>query len=115
GVARAQGFWANQSLIGLSSSEGECNGSSWTKRRSNGWSVRTDVTVPGNLTPVWGIKNANLNGFAPFMEDRSAAELLKAKFALYFGKVTDDAKPGVLGTAPRQDISSFVGPHESMR
>ncbi|DBA01128.1 TPA: hypothetical protein N0F65_001756 [Lagenidium giganteum] len=70
------------------------------KTITNGWSVRTDVTLPGNLPPVWENKNANFDEFVPFMEDRTAAEVLRTKFALFFGEVTGNATTGALGMYP---------------
>jgi ABC-type Fe3+ transport system substrate-binding protein len=68
----------------------------------NGWSVRTDVTPPGNLPPVWTYTNANVPGFASFMADRAAAERWRQTFALYFGEVSGPPSPGWLGLHPGQ-------------
>ncbi|MET7657117.1 extracellular solute-binding protein [Streptomyces sp. NPDC005486] len=66
----------------------------------NGWSVRTDITPPAGLKPVWEYRNANLDGFPRFMSDRAGVERLKQTFALYFGEVEGDPTPGVLGLHP---------------
>jgi ABC-type Fe3+ transport system substrate-binding protein len=66
----------------------------------NGWSVRTDVTPPAGLKPVWDFPNANLDGFPRFMADRAEVERWKQTFALYFGEVTGDPTPGWLGLRP---------------
>lgn len=66
----------------------------------NGWSVRTDVTVPGGLPPIWTYRNAHVDGFATFMEDRAEAERLRQTFSLYFGEVQGAPSPGWLGLHP---------------
>ncbi|MEU1182451.1 extracellular solute-binding protein [Streptomyces sp. NPDC005820] len=66
----------------------------------NGWSVRTDITPPAGLKPVWEYPNANLDGFPRFMSDRAEVERLKQTFALYFGEVKGDPTPGFLGLHP---------------
>jgi ABC-type Fe3+ transport system substrate-binding protein len=66
----------------------------------NGWSVRTDVTPPAGLRPIWEYPNAHLDGFARFMADRAEAERWRQTFALYFGEVTGDPTPGRLGLHP---------------
>ncbi|MFF5499994.1 ABC transporter substrate-binding protein [Streptomyces aquilus] len=67
---------------------------------TNGWSVRTDVTPPAGLKPVWQYSNGNLDGFPRFMADRAAIERWKQTFALYFGEVKGDPTPGSLGLHP---------------
>lgn len=66
----------------------------------NGWSVRTDITPPAGLKPVWEYPNANIDGFPRFMSDRAEVERLKQTFALYFGEVKGDPTPGFLGLHP---------------
>ncbi|MFF1442277.1 ABC transporter substrate-binding protein [Streptomyces sp. NPDC058295] len=66
----------------------------------NGWSVRTDITPPAGLKPVWEYRNAHLDGFPRFMSDRAGVERLKQTFALYFGEVEGDPTPGFLGLRP---------------
>ncbi|MFD3835652.1 ABC transporter substrate-binding protein [Streptomyces sp. NPDC058642] len=66
----------------------------------NGWSVRTDVTPPAGLKPVWEYPDAHLDGFPRFMADRAAIERWKQTFALYFGEVKGDPTPGWLGLHP---------------
>ncbi|MFF4276613.1 ABC transporter substrate-binding protein [Streptomyces sp. NPDC001536] len=66
----------------------------------NGWSVRTDVTPPTGLKPVWEYPNAHVDGFPRFMADRAAIERWKQTFALYFGEVKGDPTPGWLGLHP---------------
>jgi ABC-type Fe3+ transport system substrate-binding protein len=66
----------------------------------NGWSVRTDVTPPTGLKPVWQYPNANVDGFARFMADRAEAERWRQTFALYFGEVQGEPTPGRLGLHP---------------
>jgi ABC-type Fe3+ transport system substrate-binding protein len=66
----------------------------------NGWSVRTDVTPPAGLKPVWEYPNGNVDGFPRFMADRAAVERWKQTFALYFGEVEGDPTPGRLGLHP---------------
>jgi ABC-type Fe3+ transport system substrate-binding protein len=66
----------------------------------NGWSVRTDVTPPGGLKPVWQYPNSNVDGFARFMADRAEAERWRQTFALYFGEVQGEPTPGRLGLHP---------------
>jgi ABC-type Fe3+ transport system substrate-binding protein len=67
-----------------------------------GWSVRTDVTMPGGLTPIWEYPNAHLDGFPRFMADRADVERWKQTFALYFGEVQGAPTPGSLGLHPGQ-------------
>ncbi|UUU19875.1 ABC transporter substrate-binding protein [Streptomyces sp. DSM 40750] len=67
---------------------------------TNGWSVRTDVTPPTGLKPIWQYPNGNLDGFPRFMADRAAIERWKQTFALYFGEVKGDPSPGRLGLHP---------------
>ncbi|MER7562071.1 ABC transporter substrate-binding protein [Streptomyces sp. NPDC097941] len=72
-----------------------------TQQKSfNGWSVRTDVTPPAGLKPVWEYPNAHVDGFPEFMADRAEVERLKQTFALYFGEVKGEPTPGVLGLHP---------------
>ncbi|WP_319053562.1 ABC transporter substrate-binding protein [Streptomyces europaeiscabiei] len=66
----------------------------------NGWSVRTDITPPAGLKPMWEYPDAHMDGFPRFMEDRAAVERWKQTFALYFGEVKGDPTPGVLGLHP---------------
>ncbi len=66
----------------------------------NGWSVRTDITPPAGLKPMWEYPDAHVDGFPRFMEDRAAVERWKQTFALYFGEVKGDPTPGVLGLHP---------------
>nr|WSY49131.1 ABC transporter substrate-binding protein [Streptomyces sp. NBC_00886] len=66
----------------------------------NGWSVRTDTTLPAGLKPVWEYPNAHIDGFPRFMADRAAVERWKQTFALYFGEVKGDPTPGWLGLHP---------------
>ncbi|MCX5337796.1 MULTISPECIES: ABC transporter substrate-binding protein [unclassified Streptomyces] len=66
----------------------------------NGWSVRTDVTPPAGLKPVWEYPDAHLDGFPRFMADRAAIERWKQTFALYFGEVKGDPTPGWPGLHP---------------
>jgi ABC-type Fe3+ transport system substrate-binding protein len=66
----------------------------------NGWSVRTDVTPPAGLKPVWEYPDAHVDGFPRFMADRAAIERWKQTFALYFGEVKGDPTPGWLGLHP---------------
>ncbi|MET8978262.1 extracellular solute-binding protein [Streptomyces sp. NPDC004539] len=66
----------------------------------NGWSVRTDVTPPTGLKPVWRYPQANLDGFPRFMADRAEIERLKQTFALYFGEVRGEPTPGWPGLHP---------------
>ncbi|MGW0820981.1 ABC transporter substrate-binding protein [Streptomyces sp. NPDC002845] len=68
--------------------------------RSNGWSVRRDVTPNAALKPVWENPDAHVAGFSRFMEDRATVERLKQTFALYFGEVKGDPTPGWLGLHP---------------
>jgi ABC-type Fe3+ transport system substrate-binding protein len=68
----------------------------------NGWSVRTDVTPPGGLNPIWNYPNANVTQFAQFMNDRAAAERWRQTFALYFGEVRGEPSPGWPGLHPGQ-------------
>ncbi|MFI5555338.1 ABC transporter substrate-binding protein [Streptomyces sp. NPDC051738] len=66
----------------------------------NGWSVRTDVTPPTGLKPIWEYPNAHVEGFPRFMADRAAVERWKQTFALYFGEAKGDPTPGWLGLHP---------------
>jgi ABC-type Fe3+ transport system substrate-binding protein len=66
----------------------------------SGWSVRTDVTPPNGLKPVWEYPNPHLDGFARFMADRAEVERVKQTFALYFGEVKGDPTPGWFGLHP---------------
>ncbi|MEV6443030.1 extracellular solute-binding protein [Amycolatopsis sp. NPDC051716] len=66
----------------------------------NGWSVRTDVTPPTGLKPLWEYPNAHLDGFPRFMADRAQIERWKQTFALYFGEVKGDPTPGWPGLHP---------------
>ncbi|MFC3572019.1 ABC transporter substrate-binding protein [Streptomyces yaanensis] len=66
----------------------------------NGWSVRTDVTPPAGLKPIWEYPDAHVDGFPRFMADRAAVERWKQTFALYFGEVKGDPTPGRLGLHP---------------
>ena len=65
-----------------------------------GWSVRTDVTPAGDLSPVWTNADAHLDGFPQFMADRAEVERWKQTFALYFGEVQGAPSPGALGLHP---------------
>ncbi|MDT0483902.1 ABC transporter substrate-binding protein [Streptomyces doebereineriae] len=67
---------------------------------TNGWSVRTDLTPPTGLKPIWQYPNGNLDGFPRFMADRAEVERWKQTFALYFGEVKGDPSPGWLGLHP---------------
>ena len=66
----------------------------------NGWSVRTDTTLPAGLKPIWEYPNARVDGFPRFMADRAAIERWKQTFALYFGEVKGDPTPGWPGLHP---------------
>ncbi|MFJ3306971.1 ABC transporter substrate-binding protein [Streptomyces sp. NPDC086549] len=66
----------------------------------NGWSVRTDITPPAGLKPIWEYPNAHVDGFPRFMADRAEVERWKQTFALYFGEVKGDPTPGWLGLHP---------------
>ncbi|MFJ6570706.1 ABC transporter substrate-binding protein [Streptomyces sp. NPDC091292] len=66
----------------------------------NGWAVRTDVTPPAGLRPIWDYPEAHVDGFPRFMADRAAVERWKQTFALYFGEVEGDPSPGWLGLRP---------------
>ncbi|MGY1503116.1 ABC transporter substrate-binding protein [Streptomyces sp. QTS52] len=66
----------------------------------NGWSVRTDVTPPAGLKPIWEYPDAHVDGFPRFMSDRAEVERWKQTFALYFGEVKGDPTPGWLGLHP---------------
>ncbi|KND28225.1 ABC transporter substrate-binding protein [Streptomyces acidiscabies] len=66
----------------------------------NGWSVRTDITPPAGLKPVWEYPNAHVDGFPAFMADRAQVERWKQTFALYFGEVQGAPTPGWLGLHP---------------
>ncbi|GLH96594.1 ABC transporter substrate-binding protein [Phytohabitans aurantiacus] len=66
----------------------------------NGWSVRTDVTPPSGLKPIWKYRNGHLDGFPRFMADRADVERWKQTFALYFGEVQGAPTPGSLGLHP---------------
>jgi ABC-type Fe3+ transport system substrate-binding protein len=70
------------------------------KASRNGWSVRTDVTPPAGLKPIWEYPNGNVDGFPRFMADRAAIERWKQTFALYFGEVKGDPTPGWPGLHP---------------
>ncbi|MCW8380825.1 ABC transporter substrate-binding protein [Streptomyces justiciae] len=72
----------------------------WQKNSFNGWSVRTDVTPPAGLKPIWEYPEAHLDGFPRFMADRAEVERWKQTFALYFGEVKGDPTPGWLGLHP---------------
>ncbi|WP_405904941.1 ABC transporter substrate-binding protein [Streptomyces sp. NBC_00828] len=65
----------------------------------NGWSVRTDVTPPAGLKPVWTYPNVHL-GFPRFMADRTKVERWKQTFALYLGEVQGESTAGRLGLHP---------------
>uniref|UniRef100_K3WIY2 ABC transporter substrate-binding protein n=1 Tax=Globisporangium ultimum (strain ATCC 200006 / CBS 805.95 / DAOM BR144) TaxID=431595 RepID=K3WIY2_GLOUD len=69
---------------------------------SSGWTVRKDMSPPGNLKQAWDIPEANVEGFVQFMEDRERVEQWKQTFALYFGEVQGAPTPGVLGLYPGQ-------------
>ncbi|PWG12093.1 ABC transporter substrate-binding protein [Streptomyces sp. V2] len=72
-----------------------------TERQSSAsWSVRTDVSAPTGLKPVWEYPDAHLDGFPRFMEDRAEVERLKQTFALYFGEVRGEPTPGWPGLHP---------------
>ncbi|WP_200307522.1 ABC transporter substrate-binding protein [Streptomyces adelaidensis] len=66
----------------------------------NGWSVRTDITPPAGLEPIWDYPDAHVDGFPRFMADRAEIERWKQTFALYFGEVKGDPTPGWLGLRP---------------
>jgi ABC-type Fe3+ transport system substrate-binding protein len=66
----------------------------------NGWSVRTDITPPGGLKPIWQYPNAGVNGFPRFMSDRADVERWRQTFALYFGDFQGEPTPGRLGLHP---------------
>ncbi|MFI9833216.1 ABC transporter substrate-binding protein [Streptomyces sp. NPDC051913] len=66
----------------------------------NGWSVRTDVTPPAGLKPLWEYPEAHVDGFPRFMADRAEVERWKQTFALYFGEVQGAPTPGSLGLHP---------------
>lgn len=66
---------------------------------TNGWSVRTDVTPPTGLKPIWQYPNGNLDGFPRFMADRAAIERWKQTFALYLGEV-EEPVAGLARAAP---------------
>jgi ABC-type Fe3+ transport system substrate-binding protein len=68
----------------------------------DGWSVRTDVTPPGGLRPIWEYPNAHLDEFPRFMADRAEAERWRETFTLYFGEVQGAPTPGWLGLHPGQ-------------
>jgi ABC-type Fe3+ transport system substrate-binding protein len=68
----------------------------------DGWSVRTDVTPPGGLRPIWEYPNAHLDQFPRFMADRAEAERWRQTFSLYFGEVQGAPTPGWLGLHPGQ-------------
>ncbi|MDT7841981.1 ABC transporter substrate-binding protein [Streptomyces justiciae] len=72
----------------------------WQKNSFNGWSVRTDVTPPAGLKPIWEYPEAHLDGFPRFMADRAEVERWKQTFALYFGEVKGGPTPGWLGLHP---------------
>jgi len=67
---------------------------------SNGWSVRTDVSMPGGLRPIWTYPNAHVDGFPQFMADRAGAERWRQTFSLYFGEVVGAPSSGWLGLHP---------------
>ncbi|MFD8215480.1 ABC transporter substrate-binding protein [Streptomyces sp. NPDC059697] len=66
----------------------------------NGWSVRTDITPPAGLKPLWEYPDDRVDGFPRFMADRAGVERWKQTFALYFGEVKGDPTPGWLGLHP---------------
>ncbi|MGW3961608.1 ABC transporter substrate-binding protein [Amycolatopsis sp. NPDC005003] len=66
----------------------------------NGWSVRTDVTPPAGLKPVWQYPNAHVAEFPRFMADRAEVERWRQTFTLYFGEVQGAPSPGWLGLHP---------------
>jgi len=68
----------------------------------DGWSVRTDVTPPGGLRPIWEYPDAHLDQFPRFMADRAEAERWRQTFSLYFGEVQGAPTPGWLGLHPGQ-------------
>ncbi|MET8082078.1 ABC transporter substrate-binding protein [Streptomyces sp. NPDC005303] len=70
------------------------------KNSFNGWSVRTDITPPAGLKPIWEYPNAHVDGFPAFMADRAEVERWKQTFALYFGEVKGDPTPGWPGLHP---------------
>ncbi|MEW1775546.1 extracellular solute-binding protein [Streptomyces sp. NPDC086777] len=70
------------------------------KNSFNGWSVRTDITPPSGLKPIWEYPNAHVDGFPKFMADRAGVERWKQTFALYFGEVKGDPTPGWPGLHP---------------
>ena len=45
----------------------------------NGWSVRTDTTLPAGLRPIWEYPNANIDGFPRFMADRAEVDAIVAR------------------------------------
>jgi ABC-type Fe3+ transport system substrate-binding protein len=68
----------------------------------DGWPVRTDITPPAGLKPIWDYPNAHLDGFPRFMADRAEAERWRQTFTLYFGEVHGAPTPGWLGLHPGQ-------------
>jgi ABC-type Fe3+ transport system substrate-binding protein len=70
------------------------------KASFNGWSVRTDVTPPAGLKPIWQYPNAHVDEFPRFMADRAELERRRQTFALYFGEVQGAPTPGWLGLHP---------------
>lgn len=66
----------------------------------NGWSVRTDVTPPAGLRPIWEYPNANLDGFEDFMADRALVERWRQTCHVFFGTVRGEPSPGVTGLHP---------------
>lgn len=70
---------------------------------TNGWSVRTDVTPPTGLKPIWQYPNGNLDGFPRFMADRAAIERWKQTFALYLGEVEETRRRARSGCTREPD------------
>ncbi|MEU5153118.1 extracellular solute-binding protein [Glycomyces sp. NPDC021274] len=64
------------------------------------WSVRTDVAPHEGYRPIWEYPNANLDGFAEFMDDRAAVERFRQQITLYIGEVEGAPSPGWLGLHP---------------
>lgn len=66
----------------------------------NGWSVRTDIKPQGGLAPIWHYPNANLDGFAAFMSDRTLVERWRQTMVLIFGEPSGPPSTGWLGLSP---------------
>ncbi|MEU2737396.1 hypothetical protein ABZ656_18830 [Streptomyces sp. NPDC007095] len=66
----------------------------------NGRSVRTDITPPAGLKPLWEYPDAHMDGFPPSWPTASASSDGSRPSALHFGKAKDDPTPGWLGLHP---------------